>query len=142
MRKTTEPSNRRPLPAGTVIQYDDIQAEIVEDNGGAKITVSHKYSIEEWDWVYDGLACFVVKAPPTHISEKLENFQIFAERVGNTPYREDIRLNRSEIEAVLAAAETLRQHRAARSKGGRTMTPARRAANKANANKPRTRRTK
>jgi len=60
-------SNRPPLPEGTRISYADMEATVVEDHGGNRLTVDCDGERVRWYWTFDGETCVVLpqaKASP------------------------------------------------------------------------------
>jgi len=59
-------NSRAPLPPGSVIQYADEIAEVVEDFGGSSLTVRADGITQKWYWTHDGATCTVVSIPEQH----------------------------------------------------------------------------
>lgn len=60
-------SDRPPLPEGTRISYADMEATVVEDHGGNRLTVDCEGERVRWYWTFDGETCVVLpqaKASP------------------------------------------------------------------------------
>lgn len=54
---------RTPLPAGTEIEYCDMPAVVVQDDGGSTLRVACDGFEQTWRWSFEGVSCTVVKYP-------------------------------------------------------------------------------
>jgi hypothetical protein len=50
----------RPLPPGTLVGYADMTAKVLEDFGGASLTVLFEGERVKWYWTLDGETCKVL----------------------------------------------------------------------------------
>lgn len=53
--------NREPLPRGTVIEYAEQQATVVEDIGGTALLVDCEGDRLLWYWTFEGETCRVIR---------------------------------------------------------------------------------
>jgi len=63
MRETK--TKRTPLPAGTVIEFCEMLAIVVEDTGDTRLIVDCEGDIQRWHWKFEGVECKVVALPET-----------------------------------------------------------------------------
>lgn len=56
-------AQRRPLRAGTELDYCGMSAIVVADHGGETLTVACEGFVQPWRWTFEGVSCTVVKEP-------------------------------------------------------------------------------
>lgn len=56
----TTATNRQPLAKGTQIEYCEMNAIVVKDDGGDRIVVNCEGSIQRWWWTFEEKSCELV----------------------------------------------------------------------------------
>ena len=51
------------LPSGSIISYQDVQAIVLEDDGGESIKVWSEGSLQTWKKVFQEIYCVVISIP-------------------------------------------------------------------------------
>lgn len=67
---------QRPLPTGSVIEYQGECATVVRDDGGNSLVVQVDDSTQQWFWTFEGVSCTVVSIPAPEETPALEKIPV------------------------------------------------------------------